>query len=466
MIHLSPKTEEAAKLFEQGAIALQRAEQQGIRVDLKYIDKQDKLLEKEIAKLEKEFKDSSFFRQWQYSSKNPVNMYSGQQLGIFLYKVKKIPVPKATAGGEGGSTDEETLKSLNIPELDTLLKIKKLKVLKDKYLKSLSREQVDGYIHPFFNLNLVRTYRSSSDRPNFQNFPKRDEDAMKIIRGAMFPRPEHQFLELDYKSLEVMIACCYHQDPTMMKYLSDKTTDMHRDMAQQIFKIKEFSKDDHSHKYLRSATKNAFVFPQFYGDYYANNAIGLACTWGKLPKEGIWKPGQGCEFENTHLADHLIKNGYKDVASYSKYIQEIERDFWTRRFPVYAKWKEKWWAEYQEKGYMWSKTGFTYQGYMTKNDCINYPVQGAAFHVLLWSFIEATKAMLRDKWKTKLVGQIHDAIVLDVYPPELDKIIKIMRCIMINDVKHHWPWINVPLEVEASVAPINGSWAETEEMKI
>ena len=60
---------------------------------------------------------------------------------------------------------------------------------------------------------------------------------MNMCRKALFPRPGHQLLEADFSGLEVRIAACYHKDKTMVKYITDPTTDMHGDMAKQIFMI-------------------------------------------------------------------------------------------------------------------------------------------------------------------------------------------------------------------------------------
>ena len=108
---------------------------------------------------------------------------------------------------------------------------------------------------------------------------------------------------------------------------------------------------------------------------------------------------------------------------------------------------------------------------MSRNDVINYPVQGAAFHILLWSLIEATKAFLnerflKERFRTRIIGQIHDAIILDVYPPELEQVVKIMRCIMCNDVTHHFEWINVPLDIDAEISPVDKSWADKEHYEL
>ena len=70
---------------------------------------------------------------------------------------------------------------------------------------------------------------------------------MKTTRKALYPRPGHQLLEVDYSGLEVRIAACYHKDPVMLKYINTGY-DMHADMAAQIFMIDDFDKhkpDDH-----------------------------------------------------------------------------------------------------------------------------------------------------------------------------------------------------------------------------
>lgn len=258
-MNIHPKAKQAYTLMHEGILALARAEQQGFRVDLDYINRKREFLTKKIERLESRVKDSDFYRHWQHTKKGKVNIYSNQQLSYFLYKVKKLQTDKTTESGQG-ATDEEALKQLNIPELNDILQIRKLKKVRDTYLEAFAREQVDGYIHPFFNLHLVKTYRSSSDSPNFQNIPKRDEESMQIVRQALYPRPGHQLFELDFSGLEVRIAACYHKDTTMLKYLTNTASDMHADMGKQLFLLDNFKKGDPYHAVLRQAAKNGFVF--------------------------------------------------------------------------------------------------------------------------------------------------------------------------------------------------------------
>jgi len=458
---INPKTKEAYNLFHKGILAFARAEQQGIRVDVEYAEKKKQRLTKKIERLENHLYQTKFYQHWSHHSKSKPNINSSTQLGYFLYKIKNLEPPKLTTTGKG-STDDETLKQLNISELNDILEIKKLQKIRDTYLDAFLREQVNGYIHPSFNLHLVRTFRSSSDKPNFQNIPIRDEEAMQTVRKALYPRPGHQLLEVDYSGLEVRIACCYHKDPTMVKYIKNPASDMHGDMAKQIFKLPKLNKSIPEHKTLRDAAKNGFVFPEFYGDYYKNCAEGLACKWGVLP-QSRWKEGQGIKMPEGNLSDHLISKGIKSYKQFEEHIKDIEDDFWKNRFPHYARWKKQWWATYQKYGYLDMKTGFRCSGVMTHNEVINTPVQGAAFHCLLWSFIRLDEIMREEKWGTRLIGQVHDSIVLDVNPKELHHVANTVRRVPCINLPEAWKWIIVPLSVNMELSGIDESWADKKE---
>ena len=454
---INPRTYEAYKLLHDGILAISKAEQQGIRVDMEYVEAKKIGLTRKIDRLEDEFKSTNFFKHWQHTSRGKVNIHSNEQLAHYIYDIKKIKVESETDSGQG-STNEEALLNLNIPELNLLLEVRKLKKIRDTYLDAFAREQVNGYIHPFFNLHIVRTYRSSSDSPNFQNIPKRDETAMQIVRRALFPRPGHQLIEVDYSGIEVRVAACYHKDETMLKYLRSDY-DMHGDMAAQIFLLDKYEKS--KHYTLRQAAKNGFVFPEFYGDYYGNCAPSLACSWGKLPN-GKWNRGEGIEIDTSNytLGDHLIAKGISSLSQFENHIKKIEADFWGRRFADYANWKDTWYRLYQKYGYIDLLTGFRCSGIMGKNDSINYPVQGAAFHCLLWSFIEVSKALEAGGFDSKLIGQIHDSMILDILPSELEDVKKVIRKITTEDLMNAWKWLIVPMDVDIEACPIDASWAE------
>lgn len=460
---LHPKTQEAYRLLHEGALAFAKAERQGIRLDIKYTKRKIFQLSKEIKKTEDKFFSTKFAKSWIKSNNGRIpNYMSDVQLSNYLYIKRKLEPKKLTKTGKG-SADDEALKALNIPALDVLLRIRKLKKIKDTYLKGFLNEEVNGYIHPFFNLNTARTFRSSSNSPNFQNLPKRDDEAMNICRGALLPRPNHQLMEVDYSGIEVRVAACYHEDENMMKYLNDPTSDMHRDMAMQIFKMKKLEKEKSYYNTLRQAAKNGFVFPEFYGDYYKKCAESLS-EWVGLPLTS-WKQGMGIEIEKYNISDHMIKNGLKSFKLFVEHMKDIEIDFWENRFPQYAQWKERWWKMYQKYGYIDMKTGFRCSGVMGRNDTINYPVQGAAFHCLLWSFIEVSKNLEWKGFDTKLIGQIHDSMVLDVLPEEKEKVIELIKDVTCKKLMEHWKWIIVPMDVDFEICEVDRPWSEKKKIE-
>lgn len=455
----------AHKLIHDGIQAFARAERQGIRVDLELAELTHKGLDTTIADLNQQFKKSKLFKHWQHS-KGPgeVNIDSNFQLSHFLYKVKKLTPKKITPSGQG-SVDEEALQALNIPELSDLLRLRKLKKMQD-YLNGFLCESVDGFIHPVFNLHTVSTYRSSSDSPNFQNIPVRDEEAKKIIRSCLFPRLGHQLLEVDFSGIEVGIAACYNKDPNMLRYVKDPSTDMHGDMAKQIFFLDTLDKKDKTMKALRGGAKNGFVFPQFYGDYYGNNALGLS-EWAKLPVSGKYYGDDGLMLPSgITVGQHLINKGIKSLTHFTEHLKQIEEDFWGRRFLGYANWKRKWWKKYQSCGYFDMHTGFRCYGVMNKKEVCNWPIQGSAFHCLLWCFIEIDRIIREEGWRTRLIGQVHDSMVFDVYPPELPHVLKTVRRVTEIDLSNAWDWIIVPMTIEAELCEVDQSWYHKKELKL
>jgi DNA polymerase I-like protein with 3'-5' exonuclease and polymerase domains len=464
-MRVNPKTLDAYMLLHSGILALSRAEQQGIRIDVPYLERKKKQLTRRIEILEDQFMQTSFYRHWEHTVKGKINIYSGTQLAHFLYNIKKIKIEKETVSGQG-ATDDEALKQMGIPELNDLLEMRKLKKVRDTYLDAFYREQVDGYMHPSFNLHLVSTYRSSSSGPNFQNIPKRDEESMQICRQALYPRPGHQLLEVDLSGAEVRLAVCYHKDPTMVKYITDPKSDMHADMAKQLFLIDKFDKNKAEHYTLRQAAKNGFVFPEFYGDYYKNCAMNMACNWGKLPA-GKWDRHQGIPIDTDQftLSDHFIAKGILTINDYIEHVKKIEKDFWGKRFADYAAWKERWYGLYKKYGYIDLLTGFRCSGIMDKKQAINYPVQGAAFHCLLWIFIRADELMREEKWDTRLIGQIHDSILLDVNPTELPHIIETLKRIITVELRECWKWLIIPTDCDMEICGVDESWAEKKKLK-
>jgi DNA polymerase-1 len=481
----NPNSQEAYDLMHQGILALANAELQGIHIDLDYIEKKKVSLDRKIIRLESQFKETDFFKEWEKSQRGKVNIYSGDQLGDFLYGVKKIKPIKMTSGGKSGenkkgSTDEEALRKLNIPELSFYEEYKKVKKSLD-VLEGFEREQVDGYMHPFFNLHLARTYRGSSSQVNFQNIPIRDRLMMEICRSAIIPRPKHLLLEGDYGQLEVRVSACYNNDQKLIYDILHG--DMHTDMAKEIFKMDSINKKIEGQSTLRQGAKNGFVFPQFYGDYY-KSCTEYLCDWTKLP-QGKCKYGQGIEidqigkpFRPYYIADHLIEKGIKEfgeikkvgdktvVTGFLKHIQEIENKFWNERYITYKEWKDAHYAEYIKNGYIDLKTGFRCSCVMSYNEVSNYPIQGAAFHCLLWSLIQMDKFIRENNLDTRIIGQIHDSILLDVHPDEVEIIARRLCEISTIELLKEWKWIILPLEIDLAICGVDEPWLKKQKYNL
>jgi len=450
---------DAYLLFHEGQLALAEIERAGIRIDIEKCLAVRQDLSDKISACEEEFKKTFLFQTWEKTFSDRTNILSNVQLEHVLFKVLKLKPIKATAKGRN-ATDEESLMQLGIADVNVLLRYRKLRKIRDTYLEGFIREQTDGVLHPFFNLHTVRTYRSSSDHPNFQNIPRRDTFARDITRKVIFPRKGHQLLEVDYSGLEVSIAACYHKDPEMLKYLKSGA-DLHSDLAKKIFNVPVIDKTIPVYKKLRDAAKNGFVFPQFYGDYYKNN-VDRICDWiGLSPSREIkeWDDSAGIKFPSgLTIAQHLKKQGVKCPNDFEAHMARVERWFWKEKFKVYDEWKSKWVTSYQKQGYFQTLTGFICKGEMRKNEVVNYPIQGSAFHCLLWSLIQLVKIQKKEGWDSRIVGQIHDSMIVDVNPAELMHVAKVIKKVTCEDLPRVWQWIIVPLSVEMELCPVDSDW--------
>jgi DNA polymerase I-like protein with 3'-5' exonuclease and polymerase domains len=74
--------------------------------------------------------------------------------------------------------------------------------------------------------------------------------------------------------------------------------------------------------------------------------------------------------------------------------------------------------------------------------------------------------MREENWNSRLIGQIHDAIIVDVHPDELEYVARTIKRVTCQDLPQEWKWIVVPLDVDAELCPVDGSWAEKEDYKL
>jgi len=464
-------TPEAYALMHNGALALSRMEANGVKIDLDYLHRTMSEIQDRIRSMEGRLWESEVGGRWRRRFGDRAAVDSREQLATILFSDMGVGGGKITAGGKL-SADVEVLERLDTPFTRNYTKLQKLKKVYGTYLTGLLRETENGILHPFFSLHTVRTYRSSSSNPNLQNIPIRDPDIAAIIRPSFLPHhPDHHILEIDIKAAEVRVAACYHQDPTMLKYIRENY-DMHRDMALECFKL---DADDFKtlgqKSYLddiRQQVKALFVFAEFYGSYWLNVAPSL---WEACDRYKLNGP------DGRPLKDWLLTHGVAELGevrrgerpragTFTNHIMQVEDNFWNRRFPVYRDWKKRWFAAYQKEGGFSTLTGFRIDGILGRNDVINYPVQGSAFHCLLWCLTDITNWLTARNMRSMLVGQIHDSLLASVHTNELAEFVAYVRHVFTAKLPAAWRWIITPMDIDIALAPLGQSWHQKQKMKL
>jgi DNA polymerase len=439
----------AADLFIKGVEVFSDTTAEGISINPEYYQEQESILTTDINQLTAQLMESDEAKIFKNGTKRTIKLASTEDLRTLLYNLLGIKATKYTnESSNTESVDEEVLVQLNTPFANSLLALRRKLKLRDTYLAQFSRECVPheqgAKIHPFFNLHLVKTFRSSSSRPNAQNIPARDYEAAKLTRSGIRPSPGCRLLNIDYKAQEVRIAACYTHDPILIDYINDDTTDMHRDQATDIFVLpaEQVLKD------IRYSTKSDFVFPTFYGSYYVNTA------------KDLWKDVSMIQLQSgMTVRQHLYNIGIRGYAEFEEHVRSVEDKFWDR-FHVFHEWQQRTIHDYQKTGYVEYFLGFRRYGPMKKNEIINSKIQGTAFHCLLWSYIELSDYM--KSWHTKLIGQVHDSILINEHPDESKEVRSLVRSIMCDNIHDAFDFLIVPLEVEMEESEIDGNWNDLE----
>jgi DNA polymerase-1 len=422
-------------ILHEGLLALIEMSYDGINVDYDYFLQKDKELEDKINEMEYAIANSEEVLTFKKQMGYDMNFNSPVDMGILLFDILKEKSIKKTKTGKA-SVDVEVLNKIKNETIQKYCELKKVQKIKGTYLAQFIRGYgVDGRIHPSFLLNVAESFRSSCTEPNVQNLPKRDDKASELIRKGIKPSKGNIFIEADYKTLEVCIQAVYSLDKKLISYICDKSTDMHKDSASDLFitPIKNVSKD------VRFYSKNNFVFPQTYGSTYFNCAKNL---WENVVLRNLkLQDGIGAR-------EHLAEKGIKTYKQFEDHVRECEKRFWDR-LDTTRQWRYGTYNQYLEDGYIDMLTGFRRVGFVSMNQICNTPVQGVAFHCLLWALIQVKKEFKKQGMKSKVVSEIHDAMLVDTHPTEKEVVKMILIDIMQNRVAEHFKeWLCVPLTVE------------------
>ena len=456
---MQPNLKKAFNFIMQGLLTMADIQNNGICTNKEYYEEQGTILDTNIKQIEQDLKSDKDVKTFEHRHKRSINFDSNDDLKKLFFSIKGFKSTKETTKGNE-SIDAEVLKGIEDETAKKIIHLNKLSKTRSTYIGQFLREiEDDGRMHPFFDLHIAASFRSSAAGPNFQNIPVRDEEAKKISRSGIMPSLDNLMLDFDHSSMEVRTAAFYTKDPVLIAYINDPATDMHRDQAKDIwgFNDKDWV-DVENAKTIRFYAKNQFVFPEFYGSYWGSCAPNLWDTCKDFvvfaPDVQLWE----------HLINEKIISDKNDYEGFEKHVKDVEERFW-KKFKVFKKWQEKVFQFYTENSYVEYLNGFRVSGYMTRNQLINFPIQGLAFHCLLKGLIDLNNVIKKEGLKSKIIGQIHDSGIIDTYPPEKDHIIETANYVCTEKIREDWKFINVPLLLEWSETGINESWYYTKEVK-
>ena len=388
----------------------------GINVDQ---DKREELRlesEKKLEGLRQQVLDLEVAKEFRRLYGKDINPASPQDLTIAFHDILNRP---EGIRGNKYSTDESVLKQIDHPLSNLVLDLRTVARFHAMYLEGLAvggkSLQEDGYIHTLLNTMFTTTGRLSSDSPNIQNFPKREDAWIRVI---IIPRIGDRFVAVDYGQIEVRVIAMCSKDKVLVKMLFDRY-DMHMDWGERFARrYPKLLKDAGSMKAMRQLAKNQIVFPAFYG---------------ASPKS---------------IAGYI---GVDELG-----CTELMEEFWDI-FQGVKKWQWKLRKFYDENGYVECLTGRRRHHPLSTNQIINTPVQGTASDMV----VDAMKRLSwysqrEDKPQFQAKFNIHDDLMFSIPTKSLDDDTEfIVKTMLFTNYK----FVNVPLSAEVSVGK---NWYEME----
>jgi len=402
------KLNKHTSLYKEIEIPLLRVlasmEIEGISLNVTYLNKLSKSTDQEIEKTK-----NIIYAE----AKEEFNISSPKQLGEILFDKMKIAAnPKKTKTGQY-STSEEILSYLAKGNdfVKTILEYRSLTKLQNTYIKALPNQlsKNTGKIHTEYLQTVAATGRLSSINPNLQNIPIRKERG-KEIRKAFIPRnKDFVILSADYSQIELRIIAALSEEGNMINAF-ENNEDIHSSTAALVFNTK--IKNVTSMQRTNAKTVN-------FGIIYGVSAFGLSNQTNLSRKE----------------SKELIETYYNKYPKLKQYIaSQIS----------FAR----------EKGYVETLLGrrrylkdinsrnSIVRGSAERN-AINAPIQGSAADIIKISMINIQSKFIERKFQSKMLLQVHDELVFDVFKPELNDVITLVKYEMENAFT-----LKVPLTVD------------------
>jgi DNA polymerase-1 len=349
------------------------------------------------------------------------NINSSQQLGHILFDKLKLPVQKKTKKKTGYSTDVDVLTRLasehELPAL--VLKQRTLTKLKSTYADALIDlvNPDTGRIHTSYNQTVTATGRLSSSDPNLQNIPIRTEEGREI-RRAFVPRKGWHLVSADYSQVELRILAHYSDDQILIQaFLDDE--DIHTRTATEVFQISPSSISPELRRQAKAIN---------FGIIYGMSAFGLSKQL---------EIGQ--KMAKTYIDNYFAR--YQGVKRFiDQTIAEANR---TKRTSTLL-------GRIRLLPDIGSPNHIVRQA--AERTAINTPIQGSAADLIKLAMIRVDRAFRERNLESVMLLTVHDELVFEVPPDELDTVADLVKEIM----EGVWS-LKVPLKVNVAVGE---NWAE------
>lgn len=385
------------------AYILAEMEYTGAKVDIQVLKDLEKTFEHQIKEIEEDIymlADEKF------------NISSPKQLGEILFNKLGLPNGKKTKSGYSTSQDIlEKIEDLH-PIVPLIQQYRMLTKLTSTYVKGL-QEQVfpDGKIHTIFNQALTQTGRLSSIDPNLQNIPVRQEEG-KLIRKA-FVASHDYLVTFDYSQIELRILAHLARVKSLIEaFNQDK--DIHTHTAALVFKVKD---EEVTSNMRRQAKAVNFGIIYGMGEFRLSKQIGVSLAEAKEFIRRYFEEYPEIRSYMDNIVEDCKKDGYvSTVLNRKRYIPTInDKNFIVRE--------------------------------QAKRFAMNSPIQGSGADILKLAMVKVDQLMKEKQLKSKMILQVHDELIFDVYKEELDEMMTIIKSAMEEAFL-----MDVPLKVDGAYA--------------
>ena len=338
------------------------------------------------------------------------NVGSPKQLQVVLFDELKLPKTKKIK--TGFTTDAESLEWLAAktkhPLLKHLLRIReagKLLTTIDGLIKATDQ---DGRIHTNFQQTVAATGRLSSTDPNLQNIPIRTDEGRQIRDCFIAQEPFTDLLTADYSQIEMRIMAHLSEDKGLIEAF-ESGEDLHSTVASQVFGVKANEVDAEMRRTIKAMS---------YGLAYGLSSFGLAqqldidpASASELMAKYFERFGGIRDYLKTVVITAREKGYTETILGRRRYLPDLNHENRQRR-------------EIAERA------------------ALNAPIQGSAADIIKIAMLNVQKSITEENLKSRLLLQVHDELILEVWPGEKDLLEKIVKNQMSNSYK-----LKVPLDV-------------------